>query len=92
MISRGFGNMSTVSGSSSRSSATTSYTKTGRSGAKSTPAPIRYGEGDRVKHIKFGEGEVTSLIEKSGDYEVTVEFDSGTTRRMMASFAKLTKI
>ena len=53
---------------------------------------INYKEGDRVKHIKFGEGTVKTLKEKSGDYEVTVEFDSGTTRKMIASFAKLKKI
>lgn len=92
MISRGFGNVSTGSGGSSRNSAATSYTKKGISAAKSSSTSIHYGLGDRVKHIKFGEGEVTSLIEKSGDYEVTVDFDSGNTRRMMASFAKLTKI
>ncbi len=53
---------------------------------------INYKEGDRVKHIKFGEGTVKALNEKSGDYEVTVEFDSGTTRKMIASFAKLKKL
>lgn len=53
---------------------------------------INYSTGDRVKHIKFGEGTVKALQEKSGDYEVTVDFDNGTTRRMIASFAKLKKL
>lgn len=53
---------------------------------------INYSTGDRVKHIKFGEGTVKTLQEKSGDYEVTVDFDNGTTRRMIASFAKLKKL
>ena len=92
MISRGFGNAASSSDNFDRTSATTSYRKTGSSAAKSSSISIHYGEGDRVKHIKFGEGEVISLTEKSGDYEVTVEFDSGNTRRMMASFAKLIKI
>lgn len=53
---------------------------------------VDYKVGDRVKHTKFGEGMVTSLNEKSGDYEVCVRFDSGDTRKMMASFAKLKKV
>ena len=48
--------------------------------------------GDRVRHTRFGEGEVTALEEKGGDYQVTVTFDNGSTRRMMASFAKLKKV
>ena len=53
---------------------------------------LDYGEGDRVKHIKFGEGTVKSIISGGRDYEVTVEFDSSGTKKMFASFAKLTKI
>ncbi|MCH5267366.1 MAG: DNA helicase PcrA [Lachnospiraceae bacterium] len=53
---------------------------------------LTYSEGDRIQHKKFGEGIVTAIHDKSGDYEVTVDFDSGTTRKMMASFAKLKKI
>ena len=52
---------------------------------------ISYQEGDRVKHMRFGEGVVTQLTKKAGDYEVTVAFDNGNTRKMMASFAKLKK-
>lgn len=68
------------------------FGQTGNKSGVSQSASIHYGEGDRVRHMKFGEGEVIALREKSGDYEVTVEFDSGNTRRMMASFAKLKKI
>ena len=50
-----------------------------------------YKTGDRVSHIKFGEGVVKDMTEHSGDYMVTVEFDNQTTRKMMASFAKLKK-
>ena len=53
---------------------------------------LSYGEGDRVKHIKFGEGTVKSIINGGRDYEVTVEFDNFGTKKMFASFAKLTKI
>lgn len=59
--------------------------------AKNTSISVSYQEGDRVKHMRFGEGIVTNLEPSSGDYEVTVAFDNGTTRRMMASFAKLKK-
>ena len=51
-----------------------------------------YAEGDRVRHVKFGEG--TGLEIRSGgrDYEVTVDFDSAGVRKMFAKFAKLVKI
>lgn len=48
--------------------------------------------GDRVKHIKFGEGTVTDISGKSGDSNITVSFDEYGIRKMKASFAKLTKI
>lgn len=51
-----------------------------------------YKEGDRIIHSKFGEGIVKTLNAKAGDFEVCVDFDSGCTRKMMASFAKLKKI
>lgn len=53
---------------------------------------IDYNEGDRVRHMRFGDGVVTQLEKSKDDYEVTVSFDNGNTRRMMASFAKLKKI
>ena len=51
-----------------------------------------YDVGDRVRHIKFGEGVVTAIIEGGRDYEVTVAFDRIGTKKMFASFAKLEKI
>ncbi len=51
-----------------------------------------YGEGDRVKHMKFGEGTVRDIKTGGRDYEVTVEFDTAGVKKMFASFAKLTKI
>ena len=53
---------------------------------------LDYAEGDRVKHMKFGEGTVKSIVSGGRDYEVTVEFDVAGTKKMFASFAKLTKI
>lgn len=51
-----------------------------------------YGDGDRVKHMKFGEGTVRDIKTGGRDYEVTVEFDTAGVKKMFASFAKLTKI
>jgi len=52
---------------------------------------LEYGVGDRVSHIKFGEGTVLSITEGGRDYEVSVEFDKVGVKRMFASFAKLKK-
>ena len=51
-----------------------------------------YDVGDRVQHVKFGEGTVTALVKGGRDYEVTVDFDSAGTKKMFAMFAKLRKI
>ncbi len=50
---------------------------------------IDYGVGDRVRHIKFGEGTVLGLVREPRDYKVTVEFDNVGQKIMYASFAKL---
>ena len=52
---------------------------------------LDYGVGDRVSHIKFGEGTVTSIVEGKRDFEVTVDFDGVGQKRMFAGFAKLQK-
>ena len=57
-----------------------------------TKADIDYAVGDRVSHIKFGEGTVKNIEDGPRDYQVTVEFDDFGQKMMMASFAKLTKI
>lgn len=51
-----------------------------------------YDVGDRVRHMKFGEGIVTAITEGGRDYEVTVEFDKFGTKKMFAAFARLQKI
>ena len=53
---------------------------------------LSYGVGDRVRHVKFGEGTVLEIKEGGRDYEVTVEFDSAGVRKMFAMFAKLVKV
>lgn len=53
---------------------------------------LGYREGDRVFHIKYGEGKVEKIEDAGKDYEVTVDFDRVGSRKIFASFAKLKKI
>lgn len=53
---------------------------------------LDYGEGSRVRHIKFGVGTVLAVKEGPKDYEVTVEFDSVGVKKMFASFARLQRV
>lgn len=53
---------------------------------------LEYSIGDRVKHIKFGEGEVLNIADGGRDLEVTVNFDKSGVKKMFASFAKLKKV
>ena len=58
------------------------------------PKNLDYSEGDRVHHMRFGDGTVKAIMDGGKDFEVTVEFDREAigTRKMFASFAKLKKI
>lgn len=51
-----------------------------------------YGVGDRVSHIKYGEGSVTAISKEPRDYKVTVIFDTAGQKIMYASFAKLKRL
>ncbi len=53
---------------------------------------LDYEAGDRVSHIKFGEGTVLEITEGGRDFEVKVDFDRAGVKKMFASFAKLKKI
>lgn len=64
----------------------------GKSFAVQKAASLDYKEGDRVHHDRFGDGTVKAIVDGARDYEVTVEFDTGGQRKMMACFAKLKKI
>lgn len=56
------------------------------------PQKPDYGVGDRVWHIKFGEGTVTDIADDPRDYKVTIEFDGAGQKIMYAAFAKLKKL
>ena len=53
---------------------------------------LEYGVGDRVRHLRFGEGTVLEITEGRKDYEVRVSFDTAGVKKLFASFAKLKKI
>ena len=53
---------------------------------------LEYTVGDRVRHIKFGDGTVMKIDKEPRDYKVTVDFDNSGTRIMYAIFSKLRKI
>ena len=47
--------------------------------------------GDRVRHVKYGEGTVKAMELTPKDYKVTVVFDEAGQKIMFAAFAKLVK-
>ena len=51
-----------------------------------------YEVGDRVNHIKYGNGTVLNIIQDVRDYKVTVNFDVAGNKIMYAAFAKLKKL
>ena len=53
---------------------------------------LDYTVGDRVRHIKYGEGTVLNIAREPRDYKVTVEFDQAGQKIMYASFAKLKRV
>ena len=66
----------------------------GKSFTVEKPKSLDYSEGDRVHHMRFGDGTVKSIADGGKDFEVTVDFDNAEigTRKMFASFAKLKKL
>ena len=79
MISKGFGGSYKTPSAKSSSAAGNFQT-------------LSYSEGDRVRHMRFGEGSVQKITPSGADFEVTVAFDNGNTRKMLSSFAKLKKV
>lgn len=52
---------------------------------------LGYTVGDRVRHIKFGQGIVKKIEAGPRDYQVTIDFDTVGQKIMYAAFAKLKK-
>ncbi|MBR6094485.1 MAG: DNA helicase PcrA [Lachnospiraceae bacterium] len=63
-----------------------------KKGSALTAGTTDYGVGDRVRHIKFGEGVVKNMESRDGATYVTVEFDTAGVRVLSAAFAKLQKL
>ncbi len=53
---------------------------------------LTYDVGDRVSHIKYGEGTVKAIQKEPRDFRVTVEFETAGQKIMYATFAKLLKL
>lgn len=53
---------------------------------------LGYEIGDRVRHIKYGNGIVLSIVQDTRDFKVTVDFEEYGNKIMYAAFAKLQKI
>ena len=51
-----------------------------------------YDAGDRVQHVKYGQGTVLDMEPGPRDYKVTVDFDEAGQKIMYAAFAKLKKL
>lgn len=61
-------------------------------GADVTASVLEYGVGDRVLHMKYGEGTVQKIESGARDYQVTVLFDGVGVKIMYAAFAKLQRL
>ena len=75
-----------------RTSAGSSRTPGGSKKGMAAVTEPDYKTGDRVRHIRYGEGTVTALEKTPRDYKVTVIFDDCGQKIMYAGFAKLQKL
>jgi DNA helicase-2/ATP-dependent DNA helicase PcrA len=64
----------------------------GKAAEPAVPGRIGYGEGDRVRHARYGEGTVLKIEPGPRDSQVTVVFDEAGQKIMYAGFAKLQKV
>ncbi len=65
--------------------------KKGKSGAESFGIEL-LAPGTRVSHTVFGSGTIVTAKDMHGDVLYEVKFDTGVTKKLMATFAKLKKI
>ena len=59
---------------------------------KKPAATVSLAPGDRVRHATFGEGEILSVKPMGADLLYEIAFDRTGTKKLMGSYAKLTKI
>ena len=48
--------------------------------------------GDYVRHVMFGEGVVLNCVPMGDDQQVTVNFETSCTRKLLLSFSPLEKL
>ena len=76
-----------------RTSTTTSYLQNATKKPQTQkPADIDFSVGDRIHHNVFGDGTVLKVTRMSNDSLLEVAFDSVGTKKIMAAFAKISKI
>jgi DNA helicase-2/ATP-dependent DNA helicase PcrA len=59
---------------------------------KTSVSGVTFRPGDRVKHMMFGEGTLLSAKKMGADILYEIAFDKVGTKKLMATYAKLTKI
>ena len=60
--------------------------------AAAAAASSAFADGDRVKHVTFGEGTILSSKKMGGDTLYEIAFDKVGTKKLMATYARLTKV
>ncbi|MDE5717070.1 MAG: DNA helicase PcrA [Lachnospiraceae bacterium] len=91
-IRRGAGKAPVTVGGNPFGSGNVSSGRGGMAEAPAVPGRIGYGEGDRVRHARYGEGTVLKIEPGPRDSQVTVVFDEVGQKIMYAGFAKLQKV
>ena len=73
---------------------TTPVSKPASKPAASTPkaAPCTFVVGDRVSHASFGTGKIVNRTPMAGDTLLVIDFDKAGQKKLMANYAKLTKV
>ena len=69
-----------------------SFLESIKQNAEKTPACEELAAGARVRHAMFGAGRIVSAEKMGADMLYEIEFDSGSVKRLMGSFAKLKRI
>jgi len=59
--------------------------------AEKSAVGLEVAEGDQVVHAKWGKGEVLRVLELEGDCEIVVEFPGAGKKKLLLSFAPLSK-
>lgn len=89
---RGAGNTPVTVGGNPFAAGNAASAQTAANTGAAASGRIGYGEGDRVRHARYGEGTVLKIEPGPRDSQVTVVFDEAGQKIMYAGFAKLQKV